>query len=136
MSQNCTYLYAIYFTVGAESGLALIAAPTERDAIQVLKSSGSRSACSKGYTIIQTRDIGMTASCNFGILMESFVNAMEAYDALVKLANKFIKGDKGDSVWLSMYVDDNMYLHIVEDEHAPVSHMISFNQSTGYVTFS
>jgi hypothetical protein len=98
MSQNCTYLYVVSFTVGAESGLALIAAPTERDAIQVLKSSGSRSACSKGYTIIQTRDIGMTASCNFGILMESFVNAMEAYAAIVSVAN-MIRGSRGPSMY-------------------------------------
>lgn len=98
MSQNCTYLYVVSFTVGAESGLALIAAPTERDAIQVLRSSGSRSACSKGYTIIQTRDIGMTAACNFGILMESFVNAIEAFEAITSVANymKGSKGDKGD----------------------------------------
>ena len=96
MSQNCTYLYVVSFTVGAESGLALIAAPTERDAIQVLKSSGSRSACSKGYTIIQTRDIGMTASCNFGILMESFVNAKEAYSAILSVVDK-LKGVKGDT---------------------------------------
>lgn len=132
MSQNCTYLYAVSFTVGAESGLALIAAPTERDAIQVLKSSGSRSACSKGYTIIQTRDIGMTAACNFGILMESFVNAMEAYDALVKLANKFIKGDKGDSIWSSAYIDENMYLHLVESEPGVNQHLV-FDQETGYL---
>lgn len=132
MSNSCNNLYAISFTVGAESGLALIAAPTERDAIQVLRSSGSRSACSKGYTIIQTRDIGMTASCNFGILMESFVNAKEAYDAIVQAAQRIIKGDKGDSIWSNAYVDENMYLHLVEGEFGVNQHLV-FDQETGYL---
>ena len=90
------HLYVISFTVGAESGLALVAANDEKSAFQILKNGGSRHC--DGYSLIQTRDIGMTCDCYYGLLMESFVNARQAYDAIMRAANKLVgpKGDKGD----------------------------------------
>ena len=82
------HLYVISFTVGAESGLALVAAQDEKSAFQILKNGGSRHC--DGYSLIQTRDIGMTTSCHYGLLLESFVNAIEAFDAITQAANKLV----------------------------------------------
>ena len=87
------HLYVISFTVGAESGLALVAAQDEKSAFQILKNGGSR--YSEGYSLIQIRDIGMSSSCSYGLLLESFVNAKEAYDAIIQ-ATRVYAGPKGD----------------------------------------
>jgi len=124
------HLYTISFTVGSESGIALVAATSDKDAFQILKNGGSRHC--DGYRLIQTRDIGMSTCCTYGLLLESFVNAKEAYDAIVQAAQKIIKGDKGDSIWSNAYVDENMYLHLVEGEFGVNQHLV-FDQETGYL---
>lgn len=90
------HLYVISFTVGKEAGLALVAANSEKDAFQILKNGGSR--YSEGYSLIQTRNIGMSSSCSYGLLLESFVNAKEAYDAIIQATRRYIgpQGDKGE----------------------------------------
>jgi len=90
------HLYVISFTVGAESGLALVAASSSGDAFQMLKNGGSRYG--EGYELKQIRDIGMTGNCYYGLLMESFVNAIEAYAAIASVANK-IQGPRGPSMY-------------------------------------
>ena len=131
--QDAFHLYVISFTVGAESGLAMVAAQDEKSAFQILKNGGSRHC--DGYSLVQIRNIGMSTNCHYGLLMESFVNALEAYNAILSAANHFIKGDKGDSVWVNMYVDDEFYLHVVEDKFAVSSHL-DFDESTGYLTIN
>lgn len=91
--QDAFHLYVISFTVGAESGLAMVAAQDEKSAFQILKNGGSRNT--DGYSLIQTRDIGMTTNCTYGLLLESFVNAKEAYDAIASVAN-YMKGPAGE----------------------------------------
>lgn len=86
------HLYAISFTVGAEAGLALVAAQDEKSAFQILKNGGSRHC--DGYSLIQTRDIGMTANCHYGLLLESYVNALQAFDAITSVAN-YMRGPAG-----------------------------------------
>ena len=130
MSNTAYHLYVISFTVGKESGLALVAAQDEKTAFQILKNGGSRHC--DGYSLIQIRDIGMSTSCTYGLLMESFVNALEAYDAIVQAADHFLKGDKGDSIWSNAYVDNDMYLHLVEGEFGAYQHLV-FDQETGYL---
>ena len=83
-----SHLYVISFTVSSESGLALVSAQDEKSAFQILKNGGSRN--SNGYSIIQCRDIGMSSDCHYGLLMESFVNARIAYDAIVSLASRLV----------------------------------------------
>ena len=85
MMDQCkqTYMFLISFTLGGEAGLAIVSALDERQAIQVLRSSGKGNCCPKSYTIHQTRDIGLTTT-GFGLLMESYVDARVAYDAIVK----------------------------------------------------
>ena len=92
MSDTAFNLYVISFTAGKEAGLAMVAATDDRSAFQILKNGGSRDG--KGYSLIQCRNIGMTAGCHYGLLMESFVNALQAFDAIVSVAN-YIKGEPG-----------------------------------------
>lgn len=96
---NTSHLFVLSFTVGAESGIALVAANSSSQAFQILKNSGSRN-CHDGshYTLIDNRDIGMIAECNYGLLMESYVNALEAYAAILSVVNRLkgVKGDRGD----------------------------------------
>lgn len=96
MSVEYANLYVVSFTVGAESGLAMVAAPNATKAFQILVNSGSR--CGEEYVLIQTRDIGMTSQCHYGLLLESYVNALEAYDAICSVADqlKGVKGDRGE----------------------------------------
>lgn len=90
--QEAFHLYVISFTVGAESGLAMVAAQDEKSAFQILKNGGSRHC--DGYSLIQTRDIGMTANCHYGLLLESYVNALQAFEAITSVAN-YMKGPVG-----------------------------------------
>lgn len=131
MSDTAFNLYVISFTAGKEAGLAMVSAPDDRSAFQILKNGGSR--CHDSYSLIQIRNIGMSTSCTYGLLLESYVNALEAYDAIVSVANQFLKGDKGDTIWLDVYVDDDMYLHIVESETSGVALSLSFDEETGYL---
>ena len=131
MSNTAYHLYEISFTAGSEAGLAMVAAQDERSAFQILQNGGSR--CHDSYSLIQIRDIGMSTSCTYGLLLESYVNALTAYEAIASVADRFLKGDPGDNVWVSMYVDDDFYLHLVEDKHT-VSPHFDFDQSTGYLT--
>lgn len=131
MSNTCYHLYVIYFTAGSESGLAMVAAGDERTAFQILQKSGNHNCV--GYTLIQIRDIGMTTSCSYGLLMESYVNALQAYDAILNAANHFLKGEKGDTVWLNVYMDDEMYIHVVEDESQSFSMHLKYDEDTGYL---
>ena len=91
------HLYVISFTVGKESGLALVAANDDRSAFQMLKNGGSRHC--DGYMLQQIREIGMSCCCTYGLLMESFVNALEAYDAISSATRVYMgpKGDAGDA---------------------------------------
>ena len=98
------HLYVISFTVSKEAGLALVAAQDEKSAFQILKNSGSRYC--EGYSLVQIRDIGVSSSCSYGLLLESFVNAREAsayevarqqgYTGDVNQWLADMKGEKGD----------------------------------------
>ena len=91
-------LYIMSFVVGADSGLAFVAASNESQAIQVLRNAGKYNGFPTKYQILQCRNIGMTLSISTQLLMESYVNALSAYDAFVSAITPFIgpKGDKGD----------------------------------------
>lgn len=130
---GCNNLYILSFTVGAESGLALAAAPDEYTAKQLLRNSGARNCCPDGYQFVQVRNLGLSSCPTFGLLLESYVNALVAYDAIVHMADKFLKGEPGDSVLANMYVDDELYLHIVENEYV-LTPRLSYDQETGYLT--
>lgn len=92
-------LFVLSFTVGKEAGIALVAAKSERQAFEILQNSGNYNCFPEKYVLVQSRNLGLVASIVYGLLIESYVNALEAYDAIIKAANKLIgpKGDKGDT---------------------------------------
>ena len=72
-----THLYVISFTVLKEAGLALVAAKNDKQAFQILQNSGSYNFNNgERYSLVQIRDIGMTANCQYGLLMETFANTI------------------------------------------------------------
>ena len=89
------------FVVGADSGLAFVSSRSEKEAVQILRNAGKYNGFPQKYQILQCRNIGMTTSFRSELLMESYVNALSAYDALVSAVTPFIgpvgpKGDRGE----------------------------------------
>lgn len=89
------YLYIISFTVRKDSGLAIVAASSEREAKTILTTSGRYGRSIIKYNVIEIKCLGETCSCDYGLVMESYTNAEVAYAALVSVMDK-IKGEKGD----------------------------------------
>ena len=100
---NCStnHLYLMSFVVGSDSGLALVSAPTARQADQLLRNGGKYNGSPSSYTILQTRDIGLASTLRTEVLMESYVNALVAFDAIMSVANKYIgpQGYEGKSAY-------------------------------------
>lgn len=93
--QDCNYLYALAFTVGGDSGIALVSARNDRDAVQILRNSGKYNVLPDKYTVTKQLNLGLSSSIRTELLLESYVNALGAF-ALLENAVKWIKGDKGD----------------------------------------
>jgi len=97
MFYSAYHLYVISFTVGRESGLALVSAENEKAAFQYLRNQGNRNGFDgKKYVLIEMRDLGLTATCKVGLLSESYVNSVIAFNAIVSVAEKILRGEKGD----------------------------------------
>ena len=92
------HLYTISFVAGAESGLALVTAPDERAAVQVLKNTGRHNYQPGQYVIKSCRDLGLTSSIRTELLDEAYVNALEAYEAISAAADKLV-GAPGKSAY-------------------------------------
>lgn len=80
----CNNLYIISFLACSEAGLALVSAASDSSAISILRNSGKYNGNSEAYQIIQIRNIGLGSSIQSELLMESYVNALVAYEAIVK----------------------------------------------------
>jgi len=93
--QDCYYLYALAFTVGGDSGMALVSARNDADAIQILRNSGKYNILPDKYIITKKLNLGLSSCIRTELLLESYVNALGAF-ALLENAVKWIKGDKGD----------------------------------------
>lgn len=96
-------LFVISFDAGAEAGLALVTARNERDAVQILRNSGKYNSDPESYHIQQTRNIGLSTTIRTELLMESYVNALTAYEAIVSVANMLVgppgEGEPGKSAY-------------------------------------
>ena len=101
--QNCfnTHLYIASFVAGSDSGLAFISAASEKDAIQVLRNTGRYNGTPDEYKILQIRDIGMSSTIRSELLMESYVNALVAFDAISAVVKPYIgpQGPQGKSAY-------------------------------------
>ena len=76
------HLYAISFTAGADSGLALVAACSKLDAEQVLRSAGRKREVPESYVIRQIDDLGVSTTLKCDLVMETQVNAVTAWDLI------------------------------------------------------
>lgn len=121
--QDCNYLYALAFTVGGNSGIALVSARSEADAMQILRNSGQYNGIPFSYIINKIQNIGLTSTIRNELLLESYVNAMGAYESLINEVKclKGEKGDKGDpldyeSVQEDSVIADNDFICYYETE--------------------
>lgn len=96
---NTNNLYIISFTAGADSGLALVSASLPSSAVSILKNTGRYNGTPDDYKIIQCRSIGLASAMHSELLLESYVNALVAYDVISNAIRKYIgpKGDKGET---------------------------------------
>ena len=99
MRNDCSNIYILSFTVGADAGLAVVTAYSEMDALQVLKNSGKYNGVPNQYVLSDTIDLGMSTTIRSELLIESYVNAYGAFEAFVKYCQRYVgpKGDKGDT---------------------------------------
>ena len=96
---NTNHLYIISFTAGGDSGLAFLSAGLPSDAVSLLRNTGRYNGTPDAYKIIQCRDIGMASSIRNELLLESYVNALVAFDAISAAITPYIgpKGEKGET---------------------------------------
>lgn len=87
------YLFGLSFTVGSNTGIALVVASSERQAFQLLKNSGRYNCSPDKYTLIQSRNLGLSSCLPYELLFEEYTNAKVVYDAFLKLADKFKRED-------------------------------------------
>ena len=117
-----------------QSGLAMIVAGTEEEALRHLRESGLYNGSPELYVLIESRNLGEYVGCEYGLILESYTNALLAFDAICSIAEK-IKGEKGDKgdkgnkgdtgeqglpggiAWPELYVDGDLWLHIVEPDN-------------------
>lgn len=83
------------FNAGGDSGIALVSARSDMDALQVLKNGGRFNAEPSTYTVLKYRNIGLSTGLRTEILMEAYTNAEGVYDRLMATVD-CLKGDKGD----------------------------------------
>ena len=93
--QECNHLYALSFVVGADSGVALVSARNNADATRVMKNVGKYNGNPDLYVVDEVLDLGFTSSVITSLLVESYVNALGAFDALKNYV-KWIKGEQGE----------------------------------------
>jgi hypothetical protein len=93
------YLYALQFSVGPSEGMALVVAENSTRAFQYVKSLSEKSYYNPDSFILNG-NVNIAEYCGLreGIVFETFVNAVVAYDAIRSMAPdlKGEKGDKGD----------------------------------------
>ena len=88
MSARCTYLFAISFLFGNESGLAIVSATNERKAWEILRNQGKYNGSPDGYQIEATRNVGLYTQEQCTLILESYTNALVAFDAITSFISK------------------------------------------------
>lgn len=99
MSSDVKYFFIVSFTVDSQAGLAIVIAETASVAFINLKNSGLYNGTPEKYVLVASQNVGSYFGESYGLMLESYTNALVAYDALVSLGNSLVgpKGDKGDT---------------------------------------
>lgn len=141
MSAENVYSFALSFYALNESGIALVIAKNVAEAISHLQLSGKYNARPDVYEILKTRNIGQYCGPEYGLIVESYTNSINDWDVLNKFADRIIgpegpmgpqgpqgpAGKDGTILWPEMYVDNDLWLHIVESEAALSERLIFEN---------
>lgn len=93
--QDCNYIYALSFDAGGDSGLALVSARNDMDAMQILKNGGRFNCTPDVYVLKSYKNIGLSSVFITQIILESYTNAQGVYEALINEV-KCLKGEKGE----------------------------------------
>lgn len=113
MRTDCINVYILSFVAGKDTGLAIAAARSANEAFQLLKNYGNYNCRPDMYKLSNSLDLGLSTNIAPELLLESYVNALGAFDAFVKCVQKYTgpqgipgkdgedgkdgaKGDKGD----------------------------------------
>ena len=98
MGTDCSNIYIISFNAGADTGLAVVSAYTDRSAFQILKNSGRYNATPNSYSLIDIFNLGLSTSIRTELIIEVYANAIGLFDAIVNNLDKYEgpKGDKGE----------------------------------------
>ena len=78
------------FVAGADSGLAFLSAKSPDEAMSLLRNTGRYNGTPDTYKAIQIRDIGMATTIRSELLLESYVNALVAFDAIVSATTPYV----------------------------------------------
>lgn len=89
-------LFALEFSAGPSEGIALVIAENSTQAFQYVKNLSERSFYDPSLFVLNNSvKVGDYCGLMNGIVFETFVNAVVAYDAIYSLVPS-LKGDKGD----------------------------------------
>jgi len=140
---DCSNIYILSFTAGADAGLAAVTAYSERDALQILKNSGRYNSMPNQYVLSDIINLGLSSTIRTELLIESYVNAFGAYEAIRKYCRMY-KGDKGDpgdvtvlgaeqSDWLQ---NDNTKLDFIKNKPVIPTSLSQLSQDSSHRTVS
>ena len=155
MSTECTYLFAISFLLGSESGLAIVSARNAAQARTVLKNQGKYNGTPERYQIEVTKNIGLYTQEQCTLILESYTNALVAFDAILAAIGNlytydsvvealgYVPANQGDLVqnyYTKGYIDDviaqilsSISGLITEEEFAEaISHTQSVNSGSSF----
>lgn len=90
MDENIKYFYVLSFTALNQSGLAIILAYNETEAFSDLKREGRYNGTPEKYFLVQARNVGKYCGGAHGLMLESYTNALTAFDAIVSVADKIV----------------------------------------------
>ena len=97
MSSETKYFFVLSFQVNTGTGLAIVIAGDEREAFQHLKSSGKYNCDPSQYVLNQAANVGGYCGCATGLVLETYTNAMLAFEAFRSVMDKIVgpQGERG-----------------------------------------
>ena len=136
MAVDTKYFFIISFIAEHQSGLAIVVASTEKQAFQDLKRGGMYNYNPGVYQLIKTECVGTYVGCVTGLLLESYTNAMVAFDAFKAEMSKIVgpQGEPGLSAY-DIAVLYGGYVGTIEEFAEGLSNAAKFNVKQGTTAY-
>ena len=114
MASDVRFFYIISFSAKNESGLAIVIAESEQSAVSSLRRMGKYNGKPDVYVILAIKNVGRYDGCAAGLILESYVNALVAFDALVSVMGQIVGpqgpvGPEGPEPVITADEDGNIY---------------------------